>query len=137
MATITNEMVQASYKISKRIGSGELNQQDGLDMLNLQFGMNATSASYYIHNYKCMMNGERYSNTMNLYATKYYLTSILLDNGRQKLETALESVRRHMEYQYENVFNELADIHVLYEKYKELLENDCIVIITKIFELLN
>jgi hypothetical protein len=137
MTAITNEMVHASYKISKRIVSGELNQQDGLDILNLQFGMNATSASYYIHNYKCMTNGERYSNTMNLYATKYYLTNILLDNGRQQLETALESVRQHIEYQYENVFNELENIHVLYKKYKELLESDCIVIITKIFELLN
>jgi 5-methylcytosine-specific restriction protein A len=137
MAKITSEMVHASYKISKEIVSGELNQQDGLDILNSQFGMNKSSAAYYIQNYKCMMNGERYSNTMNLYATKYYLTSILLDNGKQQLETALESVRQHMDYQYKNVFNELEDIHILYRKYEELLENDCIDIITKIFELIN
>jgi 5-methylcytosine-specific restriction protein A len=134
MAKITNEMVHEFYEIGKRIYIGDINRQEGLNILNDEFRMNSTSAMNYIHNYKYMMNGEKYSMTMNEYATKYYLTKILLDNGQKQLEIALESVRKHIEYQ--NVYNNMVNIKELYNKYSEIVNGNCSKIISKVFELL-
>jgi 5-methylcytosine-specific restriction protein A len=133
---ITNAMVHASYEISKRVYAGNLEQQTGANILNNEFGMDRGSAKDYIHNYEHMIRGERYSRTMNEYATKYYLTKILLDNGQRQLENALESVRQHLEYQYANGYNHLENIERLYEKFLDIINDNCSKIILKLFELL-
>jgi hypothetical protein len=135
MAKITNEMVHESYETSKRVYAGSLKPQEGADLLNNKTGMDKGSAMDYIHSYKCMMNGEGYSMTMNEYATKYFLTKILLDNGQRQLQTALESVRQHLEYQDNNGHNSLANIKRLYRQYLEIINGNCWQIVQKIFEL--
>jgi hypothetical protein len=135
MPGITNEMVHASYEISKRVYANNLGQQEGSNILTTEFGMNKDSAMRYIHNYKCMMDGENYTWTMNEYATKYYLTKILLDNGQGQLETALESVRQHLEYQHANGHNRLENIEMLYEKFRVIINGNCSEMVSKILEL--
>jgi hypothetical protein len=137
MPEITNEMVHASYEISKRVYANNLEQQEGSNILTTECGMNKDSAMRYIHNYKCMMDGENYTWTMNEYATKYYLTKTLLDNGQGQLETALESVGQHLEYQHTNGYNRLEDIERLYEKFHEIINDNCSEIVFKILELLD
>jgi len=137
MAEITNEMVHASYDISKKIFIGELSSEEGVNTLHSQYGMNENSASYYIDNYKCMIIGEEYSMTMNEYATKYYLIKILLDNGSDKLKIVLSAVKNHLEHQEKNKFNNLVIIKRIYNKFLQILDNDCSDIVNKLFELLD
>jgi hypothetical protein len=61
----------------------------------------------------------------------------LLDNGQKQLETALESVRKHLEFQSNSGYNILANIEMLYRKYLEIIDCNCLNIVLKTFELLD
>jgi len=135
MGIITNEMVQASYDISKKVNHGELIKEEGVDVLHSKCGMDRGSASDYIYIYKCMINGEQYSRTMNEYATKYFITRILLDNGVQGFELALNALGKHLEYQDSIGHNAMKNIKKIYSTFLEIKENNYSGIISKILEL--
>jgi hypothetical protein len=115
---ITNALVHQSYEIGKRVYAGELSQQDGIIVLQ-QSGMKESSAYHYLRAYICMMRGEFYSKTINIYATKYYLGKILSDNGKKGLARALEAVRQHLDYQ--EAHNNLKSIKELYHEYLKMV----------------
>jgi 5-methylcytosine-specific restriction protein A len=104
MPAITHEMIHASYDIAKQIYNGEIVQRDGLDALVNNHGMNRNSASDYIHNYKCMLEGRRFPRTSNAYGTEYFLQKIYEDGGRTQLLNALSALRQHIDY-YEAIGN--------------------------------
>ncbi|MEH6945009.1 hypothetical protein [Bacillus sp. JJ722] len=60
--------------------------------------MNQGSAGDYIEAFCSMMNGERYTRTINTDATKYYLDHIKNDYGLNHLNKALEAVNLHTQY---------------------------------------
>ncbi|GHV51221.1 hypothetical protein AGMMS49579_06130 [Spirochaetia bacterium] len=117
---ITEVMVHEAYETARRIYGGALSHQDGVTLLQ-RIGMNEKSAVGYIHVYRCMMNGECYTWTINEYATDYYLGSIRRDNGINGLENALEAVRQHLDYQTDH--NILNGIREIYHKYLKLVKN--------------
>jgi 5-methylcytosine-specific restriction protein A len=135
MAQITNEMVQASYDIGKKVFQGELIQEEGVEMLNSEYGMDKGSAVGYINNYKCMINGEQYTWTINEYATKYYLIKILLDNGEKSLVCALDALAKHLEYQDNIGHNAMISTKKIYNTFLEIRNTNCSSIVSKIFEL--
>jgi len=135
MGTITNEMVQASYDISKKVYQDKLIKEEGVDILHSQYGMYRGSATEYIHIYRCMINGKQYTWTINEYATKYFITRILLDNGVQAFELALNALGKHLEYQNSNGHNAMINIKKIYSTFLEIKENNYSSVISKIFEL--
>jgi 5-methylcytosine-specific restriction protein A len=136
MAGITEEMVIYAYNVGEKVYTGKLTLDNGINILVSQYNMNKRSAFDYIHNYECLISGEKYTRTMNEYATKYFLTKILIDKGINSLKTALEAVEKHLEYQDDNGYNNLVNIKELHKKYTALVENDCLKVVKKIFELL-
>ena len=92
-------MVQASYEIGKKIYYGDLILDEGVEILNLQYGMDKNSAKGYINIYKNLVQGEQYAWTINGYATKYYIIRILLDNGKETFLNALNALKLHLDYQ--------------------------------------
>lgn len=104
MPAITNEMIHASYDISKQIFEGAISQRDGLDDLVNNYQMNRNSAADYVHNYKCMLEGRRFPRTSNAYGTEYFLQNIHADNGREALLNSLSALRQHIDY-YEAIGN--------------------------------
>jgi len=135
MAQITNEIVQASYDISKKVYQSDLIQEEGVDILHSKYGMDRGSATGYIYNYKCMINGEQYTWTINEYATKYYLTKILLDNGEKSFVCALDALRKHLEYQDNNGHNAMISTKKIYSTFLEIKNNNFSSIVSKVFEL--
>ena len=88
MAKIANEMVQYAYEESKLVYSGTKSQSDAQDDL-YNHGLNRNSAGDLIVNFRCMMDGQKFTRTNNAFTTQYYLENISKDFGEQRLANAL------------------------------------------------
>jgi len=135
MAQITDEIVQASYDIGKKVYQGELIQEEGVEMLHSEYGMDKGSAVGYINIYKYMINGEEYTWTINGYATKYYLIKILLDNGEKSFVNALDALRKHLKYQDNIGHNVMKSTKKIYNTFLEISNKNYSSIVSKVFEL--
>ena len=108
---ITKELIKAAYSASADVYHGKINKQQAINDLETEFGMNRSSASDYIVNFKKMMDGEKYTMTNNAEQTDYILTKILNDYGVAKLANAIKAVKEHLEYQKgKNNLNRIKDI---------------------------
>jgi hypothetical protein len=103
MAKISNDAVQAAYDTAKEIYEGRLSNQQGLNILEKQYSLNRNSAADYIQNYSCMVEGRRFTRTLNAYATEYFLKRFL-EEDKDRLLAALSALHQHIDY-YERIGN--------------------------------
>jgi len=103
MAKITNDMIAKAYEEAKLVYFGRKSQTDAQDDLN-DFELNRNSAGDLIVNFRCMMDGQKFTRTNNAYTTEYYLENISKDYGKEKLANALSALEQHIEY-YEELQN--------------------------------
>lgn len=96
--TITADMSKEAYEISKMVYHGKISRSKGKLLIAEKTGMVAGSAQDYITDFLAMMNGERYTRTLNLYATEYFLKSIKADYGKEAFFKALEACQQHVGY---------------------------------------
>lgn len=117
---LTTDMTAIAFDISKKVYEGVCERSKGIDEIVRSSGMNAASAGDYIQGFLAMMNGERYTRTLNAKATKYYLQHILEDYGEDALQKAIESCKLHAEY-YASLGNgRLFYVERLVEEYSNL-----------------
>ena len=116
MAKITNNMIPHAYDIAKKVYEGQMGLSEGKIEINRLSGMTFGSTGAYINNLHYMLSGERYTRTMNLYATEYYLEHIGQDYGGGKLKLAAQAVKKHVEY-YKTVHGYLRSTDRLAKKY--------------------
>ncbi len=76
-------------------------------------GIHRGSARMYIGAYFCMKKGERYTMSINMEATRYFIMQIKGEDNLESLEAALESLSKHIEYRRSNNINNpgLESIH--------------------------
>lgn len=101
MSKITLVHIEKSYEIAVKVYTDKISLKKGLDIL-VDFGMNRNSASDYVYNYGCMIEGKLMTRNASIIGTRYYLKKIFEDNGTTGLENALVSLSRHLDY-YEQV----------------------------------
>lgn len=98
MATpITEDQAQSAYRVARAVYEGVIAEAAGAAELET-IGMNRSSATDYIRNFKQMMVGRQYHRTLNTYSTEYYLDQILAEFGAETATKALAAVRSHLEY---------------------------------------
>lgn len=97
MPAITEAHYQAAYDLAKKIHAGGVVFEDAVQSLKA-FGMNATSAKYYLLNIGRMLAGRSYSLSMSEAATEYYLEKIKEDFGDDVFKNALSSVHGYVDY---------------------------------------
>lgn len=117
---ITNDMTEKAYEIVKMVYQDIIGRTEGKYKIADETGMNASSAGDYITDFLAMMDGKRYTRTMNTYATKYFLLSISADFGEEQFEKALNATREHIKYynglnngtlhSIQNVIDELGEV---------------------------
>ncbi|MBU3196001.1 hypothetical protein KPL26_04880 [Clostridium algidicarnis] len=95
---ITNEMTHRAYEIIKMVHCGNLTRNEAKYKIADETGMNAGSAGDYVTNFLAMMEGQRYTRTMNTYATRYLLENIRLEFGEEQFQKALEATKEHVKY---------------------------------------
>jgi len=118
-------MTYSAYTTAKAVYESKMELSPALDYLENDCGMNRGSANNYIHSFKKMMDGERYTRTFNTEATEYYFTNILRDYGLDALENALQSATAHIEY-YEGLgrgnLNSIRDVIRSHETFLRIEE---------------
>ncbi|HBL16386.1 MAG TPA: hypothetical protein DD417_06415 [Elusimicrobia bacterium] len=90
-------MSEMAYKAAKAVYQGTMKKAAGIAEL-ARAGMNSGSAADCINNLKHMLEGERYTRTLNFYATRYYLTNIRSDFGVDALRRACAALELHLDY---------------------------------------
>lgn len=114
---IPNQLTPVAYQISKKVYESQLTFSEGKNQLAGDGRMNSNSAADYINNFKYMMDGMRFTRTLNAFSMEYYFESIFKDYGESKLSNALNALKLHIEY-YEGIqkvrMHKMRDI---YDKY--------------------
>ncbi len=116
--------VKAAYSLATQVARGKLTDLEAATELHNNHGMNFSSAWAYVRKRREMLAGERYTRTMNIAATRYFLEQILADEGQNGLTNALASVRRHAAYYSEQGKSSLPSIIGLVEEFEDALKSD-------------
>jgi FAD synthase len=95
---IHKEIISRCYYYAKKVYHKQIDKTTATNNLYKEVGMNQGSAGDYIEAFCSMMNGERYTRTINTEATKYYLDNIKNDYGYDQLKTAINAVKLHTKY---------------------------------------
>lgn len=96
--TITDEMVISSYEIAKKVYEGKIGRTEGKLEIAQKTGMNEGSAGDFITNFMAMIDGQKYTRTLNTFATRFYLESIKKDYGEAVFKNAIRAVTEHVKY---------------------------------------
>ncbi|MCP3028765.1 hypothetical protein [Halobacillus sp. A5] len=96
--SIDEHKIEGCYIYAKKYYHHQIDRIEATNSVYKYFGMNQGSANDYIQAFYCMMNGERYTRTINTKATKYFLEKIETEFGDNYLEQALVAVKKHTEY---------------------------------------
>ena len=114
---LTNEMTTVAYEIAKKVFEGSVGRTEGKDEIVRRTGMNAGSAGDYITDFLAMMNGEKYSRTLNEYSTRYFLERIREDYGESVFQKAIDACRKHAAYYATLGHGRLAYVERIVEEY--------------------
>jgi len=114
---LTNSMTEVAYEVSKKVFEGIMNRTVGREEIVQRTGMNAGSAGDYILAFLAMMNGEKYTRTLNEYSTRYYLEHIREDYGELALQKAISACKMHAAYYATLGSGRLAYVERLVEEY--------------------
>lgn len=101
-----------------------LSAKDAAAELHNNLGMNTSSASILINNYKYLIKGEPYGRTMSSSATEYFLNNIFKENGSSQLKKSLDAVFGHINYYEPKRHVILHDIREIHRKYSSLIKDN-------------
>jgi 5-methylcytosine-specific restriction protein A len=114
---IPKELTPLAYELSKQVFEGKLTFKEGQQQLVGDNRMNSNSAADYLNNFRCMVEGRRFTRTNNAYSMEYFFDNIYKDYGSPGLSNALTALRLHIEY-YEDlqkvVMHKMRDIYAKY-----------------------
>jgi hypothetical protein len=115
---ITKEIIVRCYYYAKKVYQRQIDRTTATNNLFSELGMNQGSAGDYIEAFGTMMNGERYTRTINTEATSYYLENIKNDYGLDQLKIALNAVDLHTKYYGNLGRGQLRSIEKVIDEYR-------------------
>ena len=118
---ITVEIIAEVYEAAKSVYEGASKRKDAIDFLSNGTGINASSAGYYINGFTKMMDGQRYTGTMNEEGTDYFLTRIFSDYGEEKLQNAINAANAHLDYYSQKGKGALNGLQTIVDKHVKAL----------------
>lgn len=116
---ITEDFFPLAYSTSKNVYEGKMTYNEG-KMLLTSKGMNSNSAADYINDFKYMIEGDKFTRTLNAPSIEYFLENIYNDYGISKLSTALSALERHIEYYESFGKGKLNKVRSIYEKFLKI-----------------
>ncbi len=106
-----------AYELSKKVFERQLTFREGQEQLVGDNRINPNSAADYINNFRCMIEGKRFTRTNNAYSMEYFFENIYKDYGPSGLSNALTVLKYHTEY-YEGIQKvKMHKMRDIYEKY--------------------
>lgn len=116
---ISLDLMPRVYSTAKEVYRGRITATEGKHFLSSDKAMNTNSAADFINSFKCLMDGQRFTRTLNAPSMDFMLEHILLDFGQSKLNNAIRALKEHIEY-YEAVQKNpvrLRKMRAVYAKY--------------------
>jgi len=114
---------EEAYRCGQKVHAGKMGITNAMKRLQT-IGLNPISAAYLVYGVKHMLNGHRYTRTLNASVTSDFLTWIERDYNKIFLQNAVSALRQHIEY-YQSLTKTPMTRHVkILEKYTTLLDND-------------
>ncbi|MCW3109880.1 MAG: hypothetical protein JWQ09_4386 [Segetibacter sp.] len=114
---ISTELTPLAYDVSKKVYEKTLTFSEGQKIVVGDKKMNPNSAADYINNFRCLVEGKRFTRTLNAFSMEYFLENISNDYGNAKLSNALFALKEHVEY-YEGIQKvRMHKMRVIYDKY--------------------
>ncbi len=98
MKKLTPEQIHVAYGLGKDAYLNQITKSAAINRLRDEYDFNNASASDYVRNLDCMLRGQGYHRTLNLYATGYFLDRIIDDFGEQCYLSALSAIEKHLDY---------------------------------------
>jgi 5-methylcytosine-specific restriction protein A len=114
---ISNHMIEACYDYASKVYNRQIELKKALDDIELGTGMGRGSAQAYVNVLCCMLDGKEYHRTINEAATDYFLSKIKVDYDREKLLSACNATRKHVDYYYKIRGGRLKGIERIVNKY--------------------
>ena len=115
------DLIPVAYDISKKVYEGELKISEGVKLIVGDNRMNEGSARDYIYNYRYLMQGKKFSRTLNTDSMEYFFENLLKDYGASRLANPLFALKQHIDY-YENLQKTtMFQMRAIYEKYSEMV----------------
>lgn len=122
MGKITNDIVEKSFEIAKKVYGEKITEKEGIRILE-KIGMKDTSAHHYINNYSNLVQGKLFTRTINAYGTEYFLENIYKENGVAGLRNALLSLSQHIDYYEEASGASVKKGRKIYDKFYSLIKD--------------
>lgn len=119
---IPKYLIPLAYKVSRKVYDGEISHSAGVKLLVGDDLMNQNSASDYIYNFRCLMEGREFSRTLNKDSMEYFFENIFKDFGPSGLEKPLSALMKHIGYyegQQKTTMREMRRIHAKYSRLAE------------------
>jgi 5-methylcytosine-specific restriction enzyme A len=114
---IPKELMPLAYDLSKKVFEGKLTFKEGQQQLVGDNKMNPNSAADYINNFRCMVEGRRFTRTNNAYSMEYFFDNIYKERGSTGLSNALTALRLHIEYYEGKQKVNMKSMRNIYDKY--------------------
>ena len=99
---IPNELIPEIYSAAVKVYRGGIPKDDATEQLAKDHPLNPASLSNMIQNLNGMLKGKTLKRAMNDFTWEYYLRHILEDFGQEAFDTALQAVKKHVDY-YESL----------------------------------
>lgn len=118
---ITREQYAAAFRVAADVYQGRTTKTDGIAYLQETFKLNPTSASDYMYDFKCMMNGQVFHRAMSADAVDYFFNQIATEFGLDALKNAVKATELHIIY-YEGLGRtKLPKLRGVVDKYQQSL----------------
>lgn len=99
---ISSRQIKAAYDVASRVYHEGVPKKIGENELQDIHGLNVTSASIFIDDYRHLLKGEVFKRALSADAMDDFLTRIAADRGLASLATALGALRLHIIYREGN-----------------------------------
>ena len=112
------QLIPTAYDISKKVYENVLTLSDGTNEL-VSKGMNKSSARDYIYDFRYLMQGKKFSRTLNTDSMEYFFAHLLKDYGANQLTKPLSALIQHIEYyeaqqKHKTTMHQMRAIHKKY-----------------------
>lgn len=115
---IPDSLLPTLYNISKMIYDKKYTFSEGLKIITENNEINKNSAADYINNFRYLVQGKRFTRTLNKNSMTYFFENIYKDYGQKVLNNAVHALEKHIEY-YENKQNNKYKMYSMRKIYKE------------------
>ncbi len=119
MPKMTDREFEACYEVGKRFHANEISREDGIIELVDGYQMNKNSAEMYMQFFKYMMNGKKYTQSINMNGLIYYLDNVLNEYGEEQLKIFLQGLELHIKYRQEELKLPSPSFCDIYNKYSK------------------